>query len=99
MVHPSHKAGTKAKQRRQCFFAQTFAKNSQPPNFNVGGSDSRNAEAKETVWDAVVLLSGYSQYTLGDLPHSPVLRPQTADSGLEPEDHLEILVLQLACAL
>ena len=29
------------------FFAQTFAKNSQPPNFDVGGADSRNAEAKK----------------------------------------------------
>ena len=32
------------------FFAQTFAKNPEPPNFDVGGSDSRNAEAKKTAW-------------------------------------------------
>ena len=30
------------------FFARMFAKNSEPPNSDVGGSDSRNAEAKKT---------------------------------------------------
>ena len=38
-----------------------------------------------------------------DLPHSlaleALLRPKNAESGLDPEDHLEVLVLQLACAL
>ena len=30
------------------FFARIFAKKSEPPNSDVGGSDSRNAEAKKT---------------------------------------------------
>ena len=46
-----------------------------------------------------MLLGGYSRCALGDLPRSLALRPKTADSGLELEDRLEILVLQLERAL
>ena len=68
-------------------------------SFGVGGSDSRNSEAKKAAWYQVVLLRGYSRCTLGGLPRFLALRPKTADSGLEPEDQLEILALQLGRAL
>ena len=43
-----------------------------------------------------MLLHGHSRCTLGDLPRSLALRPKITDTGLEPEDQLEILVLHLA---
>ena len=47
LADPSRKAATK-QTMSSVFFAQMFAKKSEPPNFDVGGSDSRNAEAKKT---------------------------------------------------
>ena len=46
-----------------------------------------------------MLLGGYSRCALGDLTHSLDVRPKTAESGLEPEDCVGILVLQLERAL
>ena len=46
-----------------------------------------------------MLLGGYSRCALGNLPRSSVLRPKTAESGLEPENRVGILALQLERAL
>ena len=46
-----------------------------------------------------MLLGGYSRCALGDLAHFLNLRPKTAESGLEPEDRVGILALQLERAL
>ena len=47
----------------------------------------------------MVLLGGYSQCTLGDLPRSLAVCPMTAESWPEPEDRVGTLVLQLERAL
>ena len=46
-----------------------------------------------------MLLGGYSRCALGDLTRSLDVRPKTAESGLEPEDRVGILALQLERAL
>ena len=42
-----------------------------------------------------MLLGGYSQCALSDLARFLDLRPKTAESGLEPENRVGILALQL----
>ena len=46
LADPSRKAATKAKQRRQCFFASMRRNNSEPPNFDVGGSTKKTLKPK-----------------------------------------------------
>ena len=46
-----------------------------------------------------MLLGGYSRCALGDLARNLDVRPKTAESGLEPEDRVGILALQLERAL
>ena len=46
-----------------------------------------------------MLLCGYSRCALSDLARNLDVRPKTAESGLEPEDRVRILALQLERAL